>query len=175
MNGEVLLSTITDHRLNINKIGLNKSYLLKLDQTRPWMKELLDELHEEVSLKFVSPSSQGEINFEGEYYKKNKSQYGDYVVLSGKLFVKFHTNCVSTGKNMMDTLDLDFSACFLSSNLESEESFKDEIDIYMDNNTHDLYFYEGHSIDLKEAFHEYIYLNKNPYPRINTEPTSEST
>lgn len=169
MNGEILVSTITDHRLNINKIGLNKSYVLKLDQTRPWIKELLNELHEEVNMKFVSPSSHGEISFDGEYYKKNKSQYGDYVIFKGKLFVRFNTNCVSTGKNMMDTIDIDISACFISSSLQNDESFKDEIDIYMDNDNHDLYFYEGHYIDLKEAFHEYIYLNKNPYPRIDSE------
>lgn len=155
-----------DSKLNINKLGLSKIYDFRVDQTAPWMKTLLEELNEDVKIGFVSPSSQAVISCEGQYYKKHRGTYGEYAVVQANLTAKFYTNCVSSGKVMLDTLDVDFCACFLPSNFKTDPDYKDEIELYIDNQNMDLFFLDGNFIDLKEALHEYLYLNKNPYPRL---------
>jgi hypothetical protein len=167
MNNEnVVAQTNLDSKININKLSLNKIYDFKIDHSLPWMKELLEELNEDVKIGFVSPSSQANISCEGQYYKKHRGEYGEYAVVRGSLKAKFYTNDVSNGKVMLDDLEVDFCACFLGSNFKTDPDYKDEIEFYVDNQTMDLFFLDNVFIDLKEAFHEYLYLNKDPYPKL---------
>ncbi|MFZ4713320.1 MAG: hypothetical protein ACOYL6_06400 [Bacteriovoracaceae bacterium] len=168
MNGEnIVAQTNLDSKLNINKLAISKIHDFKLDESLAWMKELLQELNEDVKMGFVSPSSQASISCEGQYYKKHRAEYGEYAVVQGTLKAKFYTNDVSNGKVMLDDLEVDFCACFLGAHFKNDPNYKDEIEFYVDNQTMDLFFLDNVYIDLKEAFHEYLFLNKDPYPRID--------
>lgn len=164
-----------DQKINVGKLSSGKIYEFKVDQYTPWLKELLEELNEDVRMGFISPSSQGSINCEGSYYKKIRPEYGEYAVVKAKLFAKFYTNCVSTGKVMLDEINVDFEACFLGQSFKNDPDYKDEIEFYIDNSTMDLFFLDHNQLDLKEVLHEYLYLNKDPYPRIDKKNTKEET
>jgi hypothetical protein len=174
MNHEnsVTIPTV-DQKINVAKLSSGKIYEFKVDQYVPWMKELLEELNEDVKVGFISPSSQGSISCEGSYYKKVRPEYGEYAVLKGHLLAKFYTNCVITGKVMLDEVDVEFEACFLGHSFKNNPDYKDEIEFYIDNSTMDLFFLNNNLLDLKEVLHEYLYLNKDPYPKLDKKETKE--
>lgn len=170
MNNETFHHITQDAKLSVNKLPLNKNFEITIDHALPWMKALLTELNEEVGAKqIISPSNQGELKFEGSYYKKNKSEYGDFVIITGTLSARYFTSCSQSGKTMQDEIVAECNACILSESFKVNPDYKDEIELYVDAEMRDLFFQKHSYVLLNEVFHEYLYLNKNPYPRINKE------
>jgi len=48
--------------------------------------------------------------------------------------------------------------------MKNQHELEDEISLFYDEEEWDLYFYEKNQVDLYPIIHEYIFLNKNPYP-----------
>ena len=148
----------------ISQIGLDQGIELDLDEkSTPWVAELLSELEEEVDPATKSAGSF--LRFRGVLEKRHTGTYDDFLLLNGELEGSFDTLCVSTGQTMKDTFEIDIHAVFLQKQLEKTLELEDEIDLYIEDEEYDLYYYERRQVDLKAALHEYIYLNKNPYPR----------
>ena len=56
-------------------------------------------------------------------------------------------------------------ACaFVDGTFKDNEEFEEEITLFIENQEWDLYFHFNGVVDLKPVIHEYIFLNRNPYP-----------
>ncbi len=152
-------------KVNIFKIDL-KDTGLKLDgQNTAWLMELLEELHEDIDkgdefFQNFNPS----ISFKGELTRKDKGKMGELGLLKGDLAVDFCTYDVHSGEMMGESLECEVRAAFMEQKVCEELGYEDETSLLVDTEEYDLYFYDGKLIDVKEVLHEYIYLNKNPYP-----------
>lgn len=149
----------------LNKLPMNKEVFIQLTKDCEWVDELLSELHENTSgLPKAEMNKRSILNIELKLTKKYHSKLGEYLLVGCQLELEFFTNCVKTLGIMKDRLELGFKACFINEEFENDEMYSDQIEIYMDNDMWDLHFYNKRDVDLKEAIHEQIYLNKNAYP-----------
>ena len=56
------------------------------------------------------------------------------------------------------------NAVFIDSHFEEDDGLGDEITLFYDESERDLYYFEKNLIDFLPVIHEYIFLNRNPYP-----------
>jgi uncharacterized metal-binding protein YceD (DUF177 family) len=149
-------------RYNIAPIGVDQGLELDLDQTTPWLAQLLDELEEQAE----APSQKRKISFRGTLEKKHKGAFKEYLLLTGIVSASYATLCVSTGSPMTDSLEVEVHAVFIDQALEKEMELEEETELFINDDQYDLYYFDKKSVDLKSAISEYIFLNINHYPRL---------
>lgn len=167
MNGDFLLS----------RLKYDDPSSVRVDQDTDWVLKILEELSEEVDLdndsRYVKIKNPAFLNFRGTATRKNIPKFGDVLLLEGDLKARFLTNCVLSGRPMMDDLDTEVAAAFILDHLKEELGYEDEVSLYIDESEYDLYFYQGKKVDIKPVLHEYVFLNKNPYPKLKPEGMPE--
>lgn len=133
------------------------------DEKIEWMKEVLRDFSD----KFDAPKTEKTFaKFEGEIRKGSNTEIREYFILEGFLEILYNTNCVNTLEPMQDSLELEVNACFIEAALEEKDQYKDSLEIYVENESYDLYFYEKQELSLKEFFCFLIDMNKNDYPKL---------
>lgn len=155
----------TKGTLNVSRFPLKSLQSYDLDEKEPWLKTILLELNENVDTKLPEEyleSSHLEVHLDIE--KKHKGSYGEYLLISGKVNTHYHTQCVRTLNEMTEDLEVEFKACFLDNAYEENEEFQDQVDIFMDGEVYELYFYENRIANIQLLIHEQIFLNYNQYP-----------
>jgi uncharacterized metal-binding protein YceD (DUF177 family) len=158
-------------QVKLSHIPQNNSETFELDQENcEWLKELLVELNERVSDKSEEEKLK-ETNLFAKLSieKKYKQQYGEYVLTKCEINGQFVTECVKTLKPLSEFVNLRFQAGFVDQSLENSDEFAELTEFFVDNEIYELYFYEKGQVDLKETIHEQLYLNIDPYPKIETE------
>ncbi|MCY4523706.1 MAG: hypothetical protein OXB84_03085, partial [Halobacteriovoraceae bacterium] len=103
-------------------------------------------------------------NFNGSILRKKDGKYGDYFFLKGVLKASFHTYCVKSGNPMLDTINVEVKSAILDD--EAKNHFQEKDTICLDENQLDLYYYKDNCFDMQKILHEYLFLNKNPYPHL---------
>lgn len=152
-------------KVNLTKYAPNQVVKFKLNQSQDWVRELLKELNENATAR-AEDDYLGETNLEIELELKkiHNSSYGPVLLSRGKISAHYVTECVRTLEEMTQDLECEFQLCFIDAVHEGDKELEDQIDIFIDNQMHDLHFYELNRADLKEAIHEVIFLNINQYP-----------
>jgi len=151
--------------LNITRFPLKAPQSYELNEQVPWLKTILLELNENVDSKLPEEfleTSHLDVNL--EIVKKHKGSYGEYLLVSGKLNTHYHTQCVRTLSEMTEDLEVEFKACYLEDTYQDNEEFRDQVDIFMDGEVYELYFYENRLANIQLLIHEQIFLNYNQYP-----------
>lgn len=149
-------------RYNIAPIGVDQGLELDLDQTTPWLSELLDELEEQAD----GPSPKRQIHFRGSLEKKHKGAFKEYLILTGTVSATYATLCVSSGSPMSEELEVEVHAVFIDQMLEKEMELEEETELFINDDQYDLYYFDKKSVDIKSVISEYLFLNINHYPRL---------
>lgn len=151
--------------INISKLPLNTTQEFDVNKDADWVKELLVELNENATTKDANDYLQNSfLNINLKVTKKFKGSLGEYVLVQGKVETEYFTECIRTLDEMTEELEFEFKAAFIDDLHESEPEYKEETEIYLDNDLHELYFYKNRTCNLKEMVHELIYLYLNQYP-----------
>lgn len=151
--------------LNLVKLPLNKDVTITLTHENPWVQELLVELHEGVTgMPVRELVKRSTFDVELNLCKKFQNTIGEYLLAKITIDIQYFTNCIKTLALMKDSLNLTFQSAVLPKTLEENEEYTDQVEVFLDNEMYDLYFYEKNFVDIKEIIHEQIYLNKNEYP-----------
>lgn len=138
---------------------------LDLNESEKFLSEILDELNENLEKgEFISEEKGPAIRFIGSLVKRDDGKYGDIVLLKGHLDVDFITFDIKTGTPMIDHLSVEVNAVFLEEYLCEKYQLQEEVSLYVDQGEYDLYYYRSKKVDVSSVLHEYIFLNKNPYP-----------
>ena len=152
-------------KITVPKYPLDSANSYELNETVPWVKALLLELNENVETKLPEEyleTSHLEIKLVIE--KKFNGTYGEYLLISGSLETEYHTVCVRTSAEMKESLEVEFKACYIDDQHQENEELQDQIDIFMDGDVYELYFYDNRQADIKLLIHEQLFLNYNQYP-----------
>lgn len=163
--------------IKVAKLKFDTDERISADQSSEWVLGILNELNENVDeedledLKRQSPqASECHLKFSADIKKVKNSKYKEVVLVEGELSAKFMTYCVSSGKLMSDVMECEVLVAAIDKSLQQSLGFDEEvIDIEVDGQEYDLYYFESNQLDLAPILHEYIYLNKNPYPRLQEE------
>jgi uncharacterized metal-binding protein YceD (DUF177 family) len=162
--------------LFISKVPPNEAYF-SLDKSIDWIGELLNELNETSSqLPTSELFKRTKLDIDITTKKHHSTDSGEFVTMDIKVDTEYFTDCVRTLTMMKDSLAIEFKICFVSEEHSKNTMYLDQIEVFKDNQLWELHFYQKRQLDLKEAIHEQIYLNKNNYPvRENSSPAQEDS
>ena len=154
--------------IKLQKLRSDATENVFFDKDVPWLCNLLEELNEHVEeedRKLTDCTTF--IEFKGQITKKKNTKFEEMLIFKGKISAKYLTYCVSTGEVMSDTLEVDIAIGAIDKDNQKKYGYDDDIiDIEINGEELDLYYFEDHQLNLASIIHEYIYLNKNPYPRL---------
>jgi hypothetical protein len=138
---------------------------LKLDASQDFMQELLSEIDNEVEDKERGQESQ--ISFDGQILMI-EGKFEEFFQIMGKLKITYYTHDIVTNEVMTELFDHEVNCLVLTQEVGTKLHLIDEIDIQHKGKTFDLYFMDEQDLfDFKVILHENIYLNKNPYPKLD--------
>ena len=146
----------------LTQVKKNEAVTFQLNRSVLWMDEILLELEENYTENRVLDSR---IDFSGQILKKQDGKFGDYLILEGDLQAAYSTYCIKTGDPMLDTIHVGISAGILDDEIE-HKFHPDEDTVLLGDRQLDLYYYSNNCFDMQKIFHEYLFLNKNPYPQL---------
>ena len=146
----------------LGQLKKNEAITFELSRSILWMDEILLELEENYN---ENQSLDSRIDFSGQILKKQDGKFGDYLILEGCLKAAYGTYCIKTGDPMLDTIDVNVSAAILDDETEHKLHPEDDTVLLGDREL-DLYYYSNNCFDMQKIFHEYLFLNKNPYPQL---------
>jgi uncharacterized protein len=151
--------------INIAKLAVDQEHEIELDKSQDWVCELLRELNEKANSHpdeyYIANSS---LNVKMKYKRVSSPTFGDTLCAWGTVETNFFTECVRTLQEMNDSLTCDFIICFVENHFAEDQDYEDQTEVFINNDIHDMHFYELNKADLKEMLHEVIYLNINQYP-----------
>jgi hypothetical protein len=160
--------------LNISKQPMDAWVHHELDQSSPWVAELLREMNEKATTKTPEQWLQEtELKIKMSWIKHFKGEIGEYLLVKAHVKATYATECVSTLTPLKWPMDFSFMAAFVPEKLTQTEEYQDTSEIWLNGETWELYPYQRNQIPLSEMLHEQIYLNYEYYPRIDTAPTIE--
>lgn len=142
-----------------------KSVQIDCDQD-DWAKEILSELEENIDQEDRDEIGQkSKLTFIGEMIKKNNSHLNDFMILTGQLNVEFITYCTSTGAAMSDSIDVHVQAVFIQDKVRDKYGHEEDTEIFVGDEVYDLFFVENDQVDIAPVINEFVFLNKNQYPK----------
>lgn len=157
----------------VKSLSKNMAQEMVLDSEVSWFSAILDELQEDVEVGDVGASSDSPgIWFKGNLIRRSNGKFGEVLFLEGELSARFFTNCVKSGRLMMDEFDAPVKAVFVDVEMIERYSLADETEIELEGEEYELYSYKDDVANLGEVLHEHVFLNKNPWPTL--EGTSDS-
>lgn len=156
------------HSLVVGKMPMNKEFEFELNKEHEWVRNLLEELNEEAAdMSIAQKLADSNFDIKLKITRKYKADMADYVLVSGSFETNYYTECVRTLTTMRDSLSVEFAACFVGEEYETDERFAEQTDIFTDNQVWELHFFENGSVNIKEFLHEIVYLEKDPYPCVD--------
>lgn len=133
-----------------------------------FVSELLDELNDGIKAADYNLTDKTPfLSFEGSITRLQDDKYQDYLLLEGRLKANFFAVCVGSGVVMLDEIDADVYAAIIDTELEARFGHEEDTTVYINDDEYDLYYFnEKGEFEIKEILSEYLFLNKNPYPKI---------
>lgn len=138
-----------------------------LDENTDWLGELLSELNEELSASEIEELGEDTfLTFTGKALRRTTGKLEDHVKIEGKIDCVFATRCVQSGSPMIDSLSIDIKMVAVDHEVISRYGYEEETAIFVDEDEYELYPSKDNRFNLQEAIHEFIWLNKEPYPTL---------
>ena len=143
---------------------MNQTKFYQLDSSVDWVKKLQDELNESVDDPSFLDKTKISINL--EIKKIFDPKMGEILLVEGSYSSLFATKCVKSFKDMHDSVMGEFKSAFIGEEFQKDEAYQELTDIYINQDTYELYYHGRGVADLYEMIHEQVYLEVNQYPQI---------
>lgn len=165
---ETDFETTLDKIVNLAKMTPDKVFKYELNQSQDWVRDLLMELNEKCNSRDAEAYlGETELNIKITLKKLNNATFGPVLVAKGEIKAEFVTECVRTLEEMKDHMETEFKAAFIENIYAEEEEYAEMDELFIDNDVHELHYYELNKANLQEMIHEEIFLNINPYPVLD--------
>ncbi len=149
------------------EIFLNPDGKYALDQENSeWVNELLQELNENSDYDDEILKKLSFLNLNFKLMKFHDSSLGETLLLNGTIKATYCTRCIKSLEPMELGIDVPLKAAFVPEFVKDEEAYKDVTESYLKDGIYEIYFEENRKFNLKEVFHEQIYLNVDFFPKI---------
>jgi len=156
---------MTDQIIRLNKINIDEIKSITADERTDWLNQILDELMEDLQGHHQDCSKRS-IVLNAELEIREDDQYKKLILLEGQVKVCFSAVCSKTSELIDQKLDISLKTILLNKMAQINHDLGERISLLYKNEEWDLYFYEKNQVDLYPIIHEYIFLNKNPYPGL---------
>ena len=152
-----------DQIQRVNKIKIDEVKRYSIDGKTEWLQTILVELLEDTGHN-KEDINDSFIEFKASLDKEHYDEYGEVLFLEGEVRVKYLDISVQTGDQITQELEIPVNCVFLNQHNEKKHQLEEEISIFFGEQDWDLYYYKNNQADLLPVIHEYVFLNKNPYP-----------
>ena len=152
-----------DQIIRLNKIKLDEIVALTGNEETDWLDKILHELMENLQGEYVQGAKRS-ILLDAELEIREDSNLRKVLLLTGRLNVIYSDVCSKTAELIDQELNIALKSIFVEKYMGTQNDLKDEISLFYEEEEWDLYFYEKNQVDLYPIIHEYIFLNRNPYP-----------
>jgi hypothetical protein len=150
-------------KLRTTKLHFNEPKSFSFNESDLWLNEVLGELVKELEGE-LSGELECNINLEFKAHKHQHHSYRDVVLVKGLLLAKYPALSGQTGNQLQEELRVSIACAFVDGTYKENEELREEITLFVENQEWDLYYHFNGVVDLKPVIHEYIFLNRNPYP-----------
>ena len=141
-----------DGTIKLNKLQSDKEEIVKLDDSIPWVKEILDELESGLDdddlTKITIP---GKFKVDLLISKRHSEEYKDHVIVEGKITGGHNTPCIRCLVPTHITLDHDFLTVFFHPSFETNPDYAETTHIYVKDRDYELYFFDKGEINRGNA------------------------
>lgn len=164
MNITTKINTQIDPQVLVTKYSHDtiEEYELS-DEKTPWIKEILDELHEQLDEEDVYPA--GSMSLKLKIVRKKNQLLGDHLVVRAEIDAKYHLPCGLTLVPLAQHMEHNINAVFLHDSQENQPEYAESTTAFADGEEMELYFYRKGLADIKEFIHEQVFLEIPPFPR----------
>ncbi|MCO4793213.1 MAG: hypothetical protein KC493_05865 [Bacteriovoracaceae bacterium] len=163
---------IMDNRQIVTKLPKEGGLEVSLNSDTPWLVEILSDLNGELRESDFEGDEKSTISFQGELIRKWNERFNDYIILEGEVKATFFTLEINSGDVILEHMNIPVKACWIQEELKEKLGYEDETEIWFDEDEYDLYYYTRNNVELKPVLHEYVFLNKDPYPGLS-EPNTD--
>lgn len=154
--------------INIRAMSPGSVEEFSLDAETDWVAEILTEFNEDcIDISLIDDNFYLKIS--GKIQKKDDSHYSNVLLFDAEIQMKFATTCVLTGKPMVDYYNGTLSTIYIDSKMAQKYEIEDEISLLFGTEERELYLYKKGNASLKEVVREHLFLEKNPYPKLESE------
>lgn len=138
-----------------------------VDESTPWVNELLVELQEENDTDVILPAATMKIH--ASITNKSDRILGEHYILKSNLDAHFHLPCVRCLHPLKQEMKIELMAAFLHETKEKSPEYAESTTVFTDSKEMELYFYGKSILQIKEFFHEQIFMEINQFPRCEGE------
>ncbi len=157
-----------DAQVYVNKYSFDIIEDYELDEKNtPWVQDLLREIEEHIGDEGEYPKATMKI--EAQITRKTNNFLGDHLIVKAQLNAHFHQPCGRCLFPLAEELNLNLAAAFLHESQEKKPEYAETTTVFADGQEMELYFFRKGVADLKEFFHEQIYIEITPFPRCEDE------
>ena len=149
--------------LRTTKLHYGKESEFEYNEDHLWVNEVLGELVSELGGELTA-EMECSLKWTCKVKKFQHSTYREGVLLHGEILVKYPASSSQTGDQLQEELNVPVRSVFIDSSFEENEELAEEITLFIEDQEWDLYFHNNGLVDLGPVLHEYIFLNRNPYP-----------
>lgn len=146
------------HKLKPNEI-YNFSLVDHILASEEIKKNLLDENEELLEFPF---SLSGEIIIKKLF--NNQTTWKEAIQIIYKMNINFFTNCVKCLVPFEQDITINEKTIFISEQLQNDQEFQDADTFFIEEDEHNLYFYNHSPLNIMESLLETIHLATDPRP-----------
>ena len=152
----------------VQKLPLDTPRIYRADEREEWLVKILQELQEGEATLLKGEGFTPFIRLDLEVTHRSQESLKDYLTLQGKIEISYLTRCVLTYELMEQRQEILVGAIAMMSFYQRSMNLYDEMVLFMNDREWDIFYYDRR-VDMAEIIHEYIYLNKESYPKKKEE------
>jgi uncharacterized metal-binding protein YceD (DUF177 family) len=138
-----------------------------LDESTSWVNDLLVELEEENDTDLDLPPAT--MHIQATITSKTDRVLAEHFILKTTLDAAFHLPCIRCLHPLKQEMKLDLMAAFIHETKEALPEYEESTTVFADGKEMELYFYGKATLQIKEFFHEQIFMEVNQFPKCEEE------
>ena len=149
--------------LRTTKLHYGEFTEIEVDESHLWVNEVLGELVDELGGE-LSDNIDCTLKWSFKAKRFQHHTYREGILVEGQISAVYPASCSKSGDQLEQNLSVSMRSVFIDSSFEDNEELAEEITLFIEDQEWDLYYHQNGLVDLKPVLHEYIFLNRNPYP-----------
>jgi uncharacterized protein len=150
----LLISKLRDEQVN--------SFKLTPENT-PWLESVLDNIKKEFEPE-QTPEGVESIEVNLTLKRDSNAEVGEYLYVEGVAKGGYQATCVRCLIDTPQSFEKEFKGAYINKRYEDDPEYEDIDEIFVNNETADLFFHDRGKADLVDVVTEACFLGTNRYP-----------
>ncbi|MFG1482827.1 DUF177 domain-containing protein [Halobacteriovorax sp. HFRX-2_2] len=154
---------LKDSTILISRVGDEFETYQLTDKNNEWVKSILDGITKDFDPE-VKPEGFEHLNVELQLKNARDYTFGEHLIVKGKASGAYTATCVRCLLDTPQEFETEFTCAFINKRYEDDPEYEEIDEIYISDETADMFFHDRGKADLREAVAENCFLAINHYP-----------